>query len=69
MAFVTRSQSANTSKQGYPAALAAVEAEPAQSRFSGNAAARRHTTHIKITWPEKFHERYRLPSGIEQQPF
>jgi hypothetical protein len=69
MAFITRSQSAGVSKQGYPTALAVVETELAHARFLGNAATRRHSTHSKITWPEKYHEPYRLPSAIEQQPF
>ena len=70
MAIITGTQSTRRSNAGYPATLATEAlATVTASRFSGNSAARRHTTKIKIVWPEKFHQRFVLPSGIEYQPF
>ena len=73
MAIITRTQRASRTNAGYPPALATAIADilamGAQPRFIGNSSTRSHTTHIKIVWPEKFHQRFVLPSGIEHQPF
>jgi hypothetical protein len=46
-------------------------AEVETARFAGNSLALNHTSTKapKITWPEKYHERYKLPANIEAQPF
>jgi hypothetical protein len=73
MAINTRTQSASRTNTRYSPALApdalTTNALNTPSRFSGNSSTRSHTTRIKIVWPEKFHQRFVLPSGIEYQPF
>src|SRR5712692_1528983 len=72
MAVITRTQGTSRSNAaGYPAALinhsdviAPLSISP---RNVGHSASRNHVSHI--VFPEKYHERYRLPIGIEQQSF
>ncbi|MDQ6661726.1 MAG: hypothetical protein M3Z24_12270 [Chloroflexota bacterium] len=41
----------------------------ASPRHSGHAQARRHPAHVSIVYPEHYHQRYRLPTNVELQPF
>jgi hypothetical protein len=40
-----------------------------QARFVGNTSTRNHTRTPGPVYPERYHQRYTLPSGIEEQPF
>jgi hypothetical protein len=40
-----------------------------QARFVGNTSARSHTRAPGPVYPERYNQRYTLPSGIEEQPF
>ncbi len=58
----------STSTHTTNASLFAPSSSP-QSRFTGNVNTRSHTRAPKPVYPEHYHQRYTLPSGIEEQPF
>ena len=58
----------STSTHALNASLFAPSSSP-QIRFAGNASSRSHTRAPKPVYPERYNQRYTLPSGIEEQPF
>ena len=58
----------STATHALNASLFAPSSSP-QIRFAGNASVRSHTRVPKPVYPERYNQRYTLPSGIEEQPF
>ncbi len=58
----------STSTHATNASLFAPSSSP-HIRFAGNINARSHTSTPKPVYPERYNQRYTLPSGIEEQPF
>ncbi|HLJ35478.1 MAG TPA: hypothetical protein VKU38_17620 [Ktedonobacteraceae bacterium] len=58
----------STSTHALNTSLFAPSSSP-QIRFVGNASSRSHTRVPKPIYPERYNQRYTLPSGIEEQPF
>ena len=58
----------STSTYSVNASLFAPSSSP-HIRFAGSINTRSHTSTPKPVYPERYNQRYTLPSGIEEQPF